>query len=183
MDPTRLKNKTYINVDLMSRLADRILLFYGLCGQAFSRIQKDFAYTRHPIKLLQDRSISESAQPLENCIAAALGGNSCYREILKSHRDTFFLTPMWAVNWRTAFSFGDEMRLGFEFTPEYMKELGYRRVAKINTKLSYEPNFEKKIVEFALNFGFEIIEMEGSIEIAQKSYNQVRDMLLRPLRA
>jgi len=71
---------------------------------------------------------------------------------------------------------------GFEFTPENLRELGYRRVARVNTGLSYEPDFEKKIEEFALNFGFEIIELEGSTEIAQKSYKMMQNMLLRPLK-
>ncbi|MDR7666312.1 DUF1638 domain-containing protein [Methanosarcina sp. Z-7115] len=183
IDPARLKSETYTNVDLMSRLVDGILLFYGSCGRAFSRMQKDFAYIRCPLKLLQDRSTGGSTEPLEDCIAAALGGNSRYREILKSYSDTFFLTPMWAVNWKAAFRVGDELLMGFEFTPEHLRELGYRKVAGINTKLSYEPDFEKKIEEFACNFGFEIIELEGSTEIVQKSYNQMRNMLVRPLKA
>lgn len=182
MDPIRLKSKTYTNVDLMSRLVDGILLFYGSCGRAFSRMQRDFANTGCPIKMLQDRGTGELTEPLEDCIAAALGGNSRYREILKSHSDTFFLTPMWAVNWKTAFRVGDELFSGFEFTPEYLRKLGYRKVARINTKLSCEPDFEKKIEEFACNFGFEVIELEGSTEIVKKSYNQMRNMLLRPLK-
>lgn len=182
IDPALLKSKTYTNVDLMSRLVDGILLFYGSCGQAFSRIQRDFAHKGCPIKPLQDRSTGESIKPVEDCIAAALGGNSNYREILKNHSDTFFLTPMWAVNWKTVFRVGDKPPLGFEFTPEYMRELGYRKVARINTKLSYESDFEKKIEEFAHNFGFEIIELEGSTEIVKKSYNQMRTMLRGPLK-
>jgi hypothetical protein len=90
---------------------------------------------------------------------------------------------MWAANWKTAFRIGDEMLLGFEFTPENLRELGYRKVARINTKLSYEPDFEKKIEEFACNFGFEVIELEGSTEIVQRSYNQMRNLLLKPLKA
>jgi hypothetical protein len=67
IDPTRLKSKTYTNVNLMSRLADGILHFYGSCGQAFSRIQKDFTHTRCPLKLLQDwNNTGESTQPLED---------------------------------------------------------------------------------------------------------------------
>ena len=182
MDPAWLKSKTYTNVDLMSRLVDGILLFYGSCGRAFSRMQRDFAYIGCPIKLLQDRSKGESTEPIEDCIAAALGGNSRYREILINHSDTFFLTPMWAVNWKTAFRVGDELLLGFEFTPEHLRELGYRKVAKINTKMSYEPDFDIKIEEFACNFGFEVIELEGSTEIVQKSYNQMRNMIFRSLK-
>lgn len=180
VDPTRLKSETYTNVNLMSRLVDGILLFYGACGQAFSRIQRDFAHTGCPLKLLQDRSTGQSTEHLEDCIAVALGGNSRYWEILKSHSDAFFLTPMWAVNWKTAFRVIDESPSGFEFTPEHLRELGYRKVARINTKLSYEPDFEKKIEEFSCNFGFEVIELEGSTEIVQKSYSQMRDMLPRP---
>lgn len=182
VDPARLKNETYTNVDIMSRLVDGILLFYGSCGQALSRIQRNFAHTRCPIKSLQDRDTDESIKPVEDCIAAALGGNSHYREILKSHSDTFFLTPMWAVNWKTAFRVGDKLLLGFEFSPEYLRELGYRKVARINTKLSYESDFEKRVEEFAHDFGFEVIELEGNTEVAQKSYNHMRNMLLRPLK-
>ncbi len=182
-EPSRLKSKTYTNLNLMSSFADGILLFYGLCGHAFSRMQKDCAYIGCSLKLLQDRSEGEPVRPLEDCIAAALGGNSRYREILKNHRDTFFLTPMWAGNWKKAFRVEDESIPGFEFTPENMRELGYRKVAKIDTGLSYEPDFEKKIEEFALKFGVEVIELKGSTEIAQKSYRIMQKMLLNPLRA
>jgi hypothetical protein len=181
VNPARLKNETYTNISLMARSVDGILLFYGSCGKAFSRIKRDFAHTGCLIEMLRDCS-SDSIKPLEDCIAAALGGNSRYRKILQSHSDTFFLTPMWAVNWKTAFRVGDELLLGFEFTSEHLRELGYRKVARINTKLSYEPNFEKRIEEFASNFGFEVIELEGSTEIVQNSYNQMRNMLISPLK-
>lgn len=181
IDPARLKSKTYTNLSLMSGFTDGILLFYGLCGRAFSRMQKDFPYTGCSLQLLQDRSTGESSLPLEDCIAAALGGNSSYRETLKRHSDAFFLTPMWAVNWKSAFRVDD--KYGFKFTPESLRELGYRKIARVNTGLSYEPDFEKKIEEFSLNFGFEVIELKGSTEIAQNSYNAVQNMLLRPLKA
>lgn len=42
-------------------------------------------------------------------------GDFRYREILKTHSDTF-LTPMRAVSWKTAFRVGDEKLSGFEFT-------------------------------------------------------------------
>lgn len=180
IDPARLKSITYTNLSLMSRFTDGILLFYGLCGRAFSRMQKDFEYIGCSLQLLQERSAGESVRPLEDCIAAALGGNSRYREILKSHSDAFFLTPMWAVNWKSAFRVDD--KYGFEFTPEKLRELGYRKIARVNTGISYEPDFEKKIEEFVLNFGFEIIELEGSTEMAQKSYKTMRNMLLKPFK-
>lgn len=183
MNSSRLKNKTYTNLNLMSRFADGILLFYGLCGHAFSRVQNDFAHIGCSLQLLQDINSGEPARPLEDCIAVALGGNSRYREILKSHRDTFFLTPMWAANWKYAFGMDGESLRGFEFTPDNLRKLGYRRVAKVDTGLSYEPDFEKKIEEFALEFGFEVIELKGSVEMAQKSYNLMQNMLLKPLKA
>lgn len=183
IDPAKLRSKTYTNLSLMSSFTDGILLFYGLCGRAFSRMQKDFPYTGRSLQLLQDRSSVESSLPLEDCIAAALGGNSQYRETLKRHSDAFFLTPMWAVNWKSAFRVDDRTLPGFEFTPESLRELGYRKIARINTGLYYELEFQKKIEEFAFEFGFEVIELEGSTEIVQNSYNTMQNMLFRPLKA
>ncbi|AKB24368.1 hypothetical protein MSMTP_0899 [Methanosarcina sp. MTP4] len=183
VDPARLKSKTYTNVNIMSRLADGILLFYGLCGQAFSRIKKDFPYMGCPIKLLQERSVGEKNGPLEDCVAAALGSNARYREALRMHKDAFFFTPMWAANWRTVFSVGEELMEGFEFTPDHLRELGYRKVARVKTGLSYEPDFEKNIEEFAQYFDFEVMELEGSTEIAMESYSHIRKILSDPLKS
>ncbi|MDI9394257.1 MAG: DUF1638 domain-containing protein [Euryarchaeota archaeon] len=180
IDPARLKNQTYTNLNQMVGIADGILLFYGVCGRAFSRVKEDFPHT-NSLQLLEDRSTGESSLPLVDCIAVALGGNSRYLETLKRYSDAFFLTPMWAVNWRSAFR-GDD-KCGFEFTPESLRKLGYRKIVRVNTGLSYEPDFEKKIEEFASNFGFEVIELEGSTETAQKSYNAMQNILLRPLKS
>ena len=181
VDPDRLKSKTYTNVNIMSRIADGILLFYGLCGQAFSRIKKDFPYMGCPIKLLHDRNAEEKNGPLEDCVAAALGSNSRYREALRKHKDAFFFTPMWAANWRTVFSIGEELMEGFEFTPDHLRELGYRKVARVKTGLSYEPDFDKNIEEFAQYFDFEVMELEGSTEIVMESYNHIREIISDPL--
>ncbi|MCQ1535269.1 DUF1638 domain-containing protein [Methanosarcina sp. KYL-1] len=183
IDPARLKKETYVNVNLISRLADGVLLFYGLCGLSFSKMQKDFEYIGCPVKLLQERSESSPVSPLDDCVAAALGGNTRYRKILKSHRDTFFFTPMWAANWKAVFGEGEKLLQDFEFTPAHLRELGYRKVARVRTGLSYEPDFEKNVEEFARRFGLEITELEGGTKIARESYSQLRNMLIGPLQA
>lgn len=43
---------------------------------------------------------------------------------------------------------------------EHLRKPGYREVAKLDTKLSCEPDFETWIEEFARNFGLEIIELK-----------------------
>ncbi|AKB17127.1 hypothetical protein MSWHS_0264 [Methanosarcina sp. WWM596] len=48
--------------------------------------------------------------------------------------------------------------------------------------MSYESDFDIIIEEFACNFGFEVIEPEGSTKIVQKSYNQMRNMIFRLLK-
>lgn len=65
---------------------------------------------------------------------------------------------------------------------EHLRKPGYRKVAKLDTKLSCEPDFETWIEEFARNFGFEIIELKGSMEFAQEPYSQMQNMILRPLK-
>jgi len=57
---------------------------------------------------------------------------------------------MWAVNLKNAFGADGESLRCFEFTPDNLRELGYRKVAKVNTGLSYEPDFEKKLKNLRL---------------------------------
>lgn len=183
INPTNLKSAIHTNVTLMSRLVDGILLFYGLCGQPICYGEQNFGLEKCPVCFLQEANKAESELPLDDCVAVALGGNSRYRKLLKNCRDTFFFTPMWAANWECVFGETEKVFSNFELSSSHLRELGYRKVAKIKTGLSYEPDFEKNIEEFATNFGFEVTELEGSPEIAKSSYFRMRNLLIRPVRA
>jgi len=83
---------------------------------------------------------------------------------------TFYLTPMWASKWEEKQN--DKAILSSESDTKYLKLYG--RAAKINTGLSYEPDFDKKVRDFARFFNLKIVELQGSTKIAEKSYQNAK---------
>jgi len=83
---------------------------------------------------------------------------------------TFYLTPMWASG---------RMEIPKEMISE-ISELGkmymkrYGKVAKINTGLSYEPDFDENVRDFARFFNLKIVELQGNKKIAEQSYQNAR---------
>lgn len=73
---------------------------------------------------------------------------------------------MWASSWK-------EMRMESnntsDFNSSFLKK-HYRKVVKINNKTSKRDEFDKNVLNYARTFDMSITEMEGSMEIASKSY-------------
>ncbi|NJD51742.1 MAG: DUF1638 domain-containing protein [Candidatus Methanoperedens sp.] len=168
MDIELLKAEVYRNIREMSCFSDRILIFYGTCGHSLINIEKDFENLGCQLYFLKDNK----GEIVEDCISAALGGNDAYaRAMVNSEGEgTFYLTPMWASG---------QMEIPKEMISEvsglgkmYMKR--YRRAAKINTGLPYEPEFDENIRDFARSFNLKIIEVQGSIKIAEQSYQNAK---------
>ncbi len=168
IDVELLKGEVYRNIREMSRFSDRILVFYGTCGHSLVNIEKDFEALDCQLYFLKDGK----GEIVEDCISAALGGNNAYAGTMASGDGvgTFYLTPMWASGWQ-------------EFPKEKFYELSendkkyirrYGRVAKINTGLSYEADFEENVRDFARFFNLNIVEIKGSKKIAEQSYQNAR---------
>jgi hypothetical protein len=51
---------------------------------------------------------------------------------------------------------------------------GYRRVARINTGLACEKDFEACTREFSTLFDFEITDLEGTIKLAENRYEKTK---------
>ncbi len=166
-DVEMVRVEVYRNIMEMSRFSDRILIFYGTCGHSLSKLEKDFESFSCQIYLLKD----ENGETVEDCISAALGGNDVYARTLRESGGSFYLTPMWASKWDEK----DNAVLSSEFDKKFLKLSG--SAAKINTGLSYEPDFDKNVREFARFFNLKITELEGSKKIAQQSYQNARKFL------
>ena len=169
MDVKLLKAEVYRNIREMSRFSDRILIFYGTCGHSLVNIEKDFEYLECQLYFLKD----DKGDIVEDCISVALGGNKAYAEAMAQSEGTFYLTPMWASG---------RMEIPKEMISEisrlgkmYMKRYG--KVAKINTGLSYEPDFDENVRDFARSFNLKIVELEGSKKIAEQSYQNAKKFL------
>ncbi|MFZ3168628.1 MAG: DUF1638 domain-containing protein [Candidatus Methanoperedens sp.] len=167
-DVEMVRVEVYRNIMEMSLFSDRILIFYGTCGHSLSNLEKDFENLDCQLYFLKD----EKGETVEDCISAALGGNDVYARALVNGEGagTFYLTPMWASNWEekskdnAIFSSGSDKK--------FLKLYG--RAAKINTGLSYEPDFDKNVKDFAQFFGLKIVELQGSKKIAELSYQNAR---------
>ncbi len=168
IDVEVLKAEVYRNIREMSRFSDRILIFYGTCGHSLVSIEKDFEDLKCQLYFLKD----DNGEVVEDCISVALGGNDTYAKVMVNNEGegTFYLTPMWASGWD---KFPKEKYFELsEHDKKYIKR--YRRVAKINTGLSYERDFAENVRDFARFFNLKIVEIQGSKKIAEQSYQNAK---------
>ncbi|MGB9941423.1 DUF1638 domain-containing protein [Methanosarcina sp.] len=176
--PENLKKTVYSKVEAMAPHSDGILLFYGLCGNVLGKIEDDFRTLGCKVCILKE----ENGEIVDDCIGAVLGGRGRYLEVLKSCKGvgTFFLTPMWAANWREMIRTAglsqnpDDISMS-KFVFDYA---GYKRVARINTGLIYEKDFEAYVREFSTLFDFEITELEGTMKLVESCYAKTKTSVL-----
>ncbi|AKB24369.1 hypothetical protein MSMTP_0900 [Methanosarcina sp. MTP4] len=172
--PENLKSTVYSKVENVSSFSDGVLLFYGLCGNVLGKIEEDFEALECPVHILKE----EDGEIVDDCIGAVLGGRKQYLEVLKSCKGvgTFFLTPMWAANWREMIRTAglsqnpDDIEMS-KFVFDYA---GYKKIAKVNTGLPYEKNFEAYVREFARLFEFEITELEATLHLVENCYKKAK---------
>ncbi|SFM21951.1 DUF1638 domain-containing protein [Methanolobus profundi] len=172
--PKILKTEVYKLIDELGQCSSGILLFYGLCGNVFDKLDIDFSHLEDtcPVRILRD-----DTRVVDDCIGATLGGCGEYLATLKnlSEHGTFLFTPMYAHAWR------EIMRVDPVKPEKTIKMLrkvnemtGYKRVAKIRTGLTYTDNFDEKVDEFAEIFDFEVLELEGGQDLFEKCYEDIK---------
>jgi hypothetical protein len=173
--PKMLKTEVYRLVEKLSGCSSGILMFYGLCGNVFDKIEADFAHQESscPVRILRD-----DTRIVDDCVGATLGGCREYLATLKKFSDqgTFLFTPMFAHTWREIMRVDPQKP---EKTIEMLRKVneitGYRRVAKIRTGLSYTEDFDAKVDEFAEIFDFEVLEIEGGQDIFENCYHGIKN--------
>lgn len=173
--PEHLRDVVYSKAKDMAGYSDGILLFYGLCGNVLGKVDIELADLPCPVRILKE----ENGDVIDDCIGAVLGGRAAYLEKLKSFNGvgTFFMTPMWAANWRDmVVSAGmtpnpDDTKLS-KFVFDYA---GYKYVAKMDTGLNYEKQFEPRVQEFAEIFDFSVIDMKAGPDLLVRCYEQLKD--------
>ncbi|MDP2216399.1 MAG: DUF1638 domain-containing protein [Methanolobus sp.] len=171
--PDNLKKVVYDKTEELSRYADGILLFYGLCGNVLGKIEEDFSSSPCIVRILKE----DNGTVVDDCIGAVLGGRAAYLEKLTGSRGvgTFFMTPMWAAHWREMV-----VSAGMTQDPNDIKmskfvfdHAGYKNVARMDTGLYYEKDFDFMVEEFARLFEFNIIEMRASPALVEDCYSKM----------
>ncbi len=175
-----LKTNVYDAILRMSLFSDGMLLFYGLCGNVLKDIEGDFKFLECPLVLLRD----SEGNIVDDCICASLGGKRAFVEKIKSFKGerVFMVTPMWAANWEkmvVANGFARSLE-NLEESKIVFRAARYTQVAKINTGLNYQHNFESKVREFAAFYGFGITEIETDQAIFKMCYSELKHSLTAP---
>ena len=170
-----LRTAVYKEIRQLAVFSDGILIFYGRCGNSLTDVKKDLFDLPCPLYFLND----EQGERIDDCIAAALGGNEIYSRILAEHQDVaVFMTPMWAANWKAmgqeeaTYSRKRDMQ-------SMLKGSGLTKVARIDTGLSLEKGFDENVQDFALQFGLKKIQLEGGTAVAERSYQQAKRQLMK----
>ncbi|HEY3362852.1 MAG TPA: DUF1638 domain-containing protein, partial [Methanosarcina sp.] len=173
VDCELLRSEIYQNIRKMATFSDGILIFYGNCGHSLRNTAADFKDLPCSLYFLKD----EKGEIVDDCISVALGGNDNYAEVMQSGNGIgmIYLTPMWASSWK-------EMKMESNDTSDcnesFMKK-HYRNVVKINNEISTGSEFDKNVLNYARTFDMGIVEMEGSMEIASKSYLNAKNELCK----
>ena len=170
-----LRTAVYKEIRQLAVFSDGILIFYGRCGNSLTDVEKDLFDLPCPLYFLND----EQGERIDDCIAAALGGNEIYSRTLAEHQDVaVFMTPMWAANWKAmgqeeaTYSRKRDMQ-------SMLKGSGLTKVARIDTGLSLEKGFDENVQDFALQFGLKKIQLEGGTAVAERSYQQAKRQLMK----
>ncbi len=180
-DPDRLRDEVSATAAAMASVCGSILLFYGLCGNAFRDVPSMSEAVGRPVTIISD----EMERPVDDCIAAVVGGTDGYLRLLKRYPGVFYLTPGWAENWRTLMN-KMEITRGIDgddlATLKWMFDMaGYKLALKIQTGLGDQEGFDARIDEFVRTFGFQRKELESefiTLECVERSYAEAKSRLL-----
>ncbi|MDV0447047.1 hypothetical protein MsAg5_09190 [Methanosarcinaceae archaeon Ag5] len=163
--PKRLKVEVYDRLTEFSKKADGILLLYGLCGNVLGDVEEDFKEIC-PIVILRD----PDGNIADDCIGATLGSRKTYANLLKSFGGvgTFIFTPMYEATIDEFFQY-KRMSAVQKLSEEQIIEMNkfmfeasnYKRVARLETGLTYTGDTSENVKRFAEMYNFEIFEMSG----------------------
>ena len=162
---------------------DAIMLFYGLCGNAFKDIDVWASEKiRTPVVILSSRD----GKIVDDCIAAAIGGQDNYLRLLRKYPGILYFTPGFATNW-DELTYRMEMFRGIEKGDDSMIRMifemaDYDTVMKIPTGLGDEEDFDRCTHEFAEMYDFNIIELDKewcTTDAVEYSYDRAKEALMR----
>ncbi|MGZ4919721.1 MAG: DUF1638 domain-containing protein [Halobacteriota archaeon] len=163
VDSKLLKQDVYHQIERMANFSDGIFVLYGICD-ALRTLEQDFNGSACPLFFLAD-----DGKTVDDCIALALGGNQPYGDVLTNDRDiVLFFTPMWAAHWQ---DLPDDYSL--------LKHVRFKKIAKVDTGLSYEPDFEANVDKCARRFHLRPVPLKGSTAVIHQSYQRAKNEVRR----
>lgn len=174
-EPKELGKEVARSAKVMDGHCATILLFYGLCGNAFKNMNILFEDVRTPVVILTD----ERGQIVDDCIAVPLGGTDGYLRLLKRYAGVFYMTPAWADNWellinKMEIARGTEMG-NLDMLKMLFEMAGYNRVLLIDTGLGDKEVLHTKTRQFSQEFNFKEVVLEPgfvSTKVSDDAYQK-----------
>lgn len=168
-DIDNLQSEVYLNAKEMSKISDGILLFYGKCGYSSEKVQDGLQMLDCPVYFLRDAERNS----VDDCISVALGGNDIYKKtmLLGNGRGAIYATPMWLSSMSETDYRSTE---SFQNVRKYLSSPMYSLLFKINNQNYNDNNFHRNVTEFAKLFDMEIINIDGSMDVAINSYTEAK---------
>lgn len=181
-DPQRLRKEVLESVNLIAPKCRSILLFYGLCGNAFKDISEIEKECGRDLFMLTD----DQGRPVDDCIAAVLGGTDGYYRLLKRYPGVFYLTPAWAEHWRELI-YKMELTRGIDKNDlsmlKWLFEIaGYKMALKLDTGLGDQETFERHVDDFVREFNFQKASLEKefiTLDAIEHSYDRAKNNMIK----
>lgn len=181
-DPQKLRKEVLESVNLLAQKCRSILLFYGLCGNAFKDISEIENDCRQTLFMITD----DQGRPVDDCIAAVLGGTDGYYHLLKRYPGVFYLTPAWAEYWRELI-YKMELTRGINkndlSTLKWLFEIaGYKMALKLDTGLGDQEAFDRHVEDFVREFNFQKASLEKefiTLEAIEHSYDRAKKNMMK----
>ncbi|WP_292464420.1 DUF1638 domain-containing protein [Methanolobus sp.] len=169
-----LQSEVYLNAKEMSKISDGILLFYGKCGYSSEKIQDDLQRLDCPVYFLRD----DEKNIVDDCVSIALGGNEIYTKtmLIGNGRGAIYATPMWLSSMNEK---DYKSTVSYQNVRKYLSSPMYSLLFKINNQNSKDNNFHRNVSEFAKIFDMEIIDIDGTMNIAINSYMETKTSICK----
>jgi hypothetical protein len=173
--PAKLREDVTSAIYRIRHICHSIMLFYGICGNAFRSIDEIAKRAKANVVILKD----EKGYIVDDCICTMVGGTEEYLEQLRNSSLAFQFTPMWAANWRRFFNEFQILRNpdDMEQAQIIFENMGYDKVLKLETGLGNRKAFDDQIQEFSDKFSLKIEALECTLKVVDSSYKKARQLL------
>lgn len=168
-DIDKLHSEVYLNAKEMSKISDGILLFYGKCGYGSENVQDDLQRLDCPVYFLRD----DERNVVDDCVSVALGGNDVYTKtmLFGNGRGAIYATPMWLSSMNET---DYKSTVSYQDAKKYLSSPMYNLLFKINNHNYKDNNFHRNASEFATLFDMEIVNTDGTMDVAINSYMEAK---------
>ncbi|TQD25091.1 DUF1638 domain-containing protein [Methanolobus vulcani] len=173
-DIDNLQSEVYLNAREISKISDGILLFYGKCGYSSEKVQNDLQKLHCPVYFLRD----DERNIVDDCVSVALGGNEIYTKtmLLGNGKGAIYATPMWLSSMNET---DYRSTASYQSVSKYLDSPMYSLLFKINNQNYKDNNFHRNASKFATLFDMEIINTDGTMDVAINSYMEAKTSIYK----